>query len=330
VVPLAGLTALALTSAVVAWFLDRAVLKPLAATSRAADRVAVGDHQIVLPDSRVREVAHVNSAFTRMSAALNASLLQQSGLEQERRLFLGAIVHDLRTPLFSLRGYLEGMETGVTDTPEKREHYIAVAKEKADALERLISDLFDYTRLEYLDLVPTREPLDLGALLRHIAEGMRPQAEAKSVELALDGPAAPTVIDGDAHLLTRAVENLLDNALRHTPAGGEIRLGWRREARRAVFSVADTGPGIAPKDLPHLFTALYRGEISRNRRTGGAGLGLTIAQRILAAHGGDLTAENQPTGGARFTGSIADASGGTRSVDRARVASRTPDEPPAG
>nr|MBA2362664.1 hypothetical protein [Chloroflexia bacterium] len=135
---------------------------------------------------------------------------------------------------------------------------------------------------------------------------------------------------GDAHLLTRAVENLLDNALRHTPAGGEIRLGWRREARRAVFSVADTGPGIAPKDVPHLFTALYRGESSRNRRTGGAGLGLTIAQRILTAHGGDLTAENQPTGGARFTGSIADTREGTGSVDRGTVASRAADEPPSG
>jgi signal transduction histidine kinase len=206
--------------------------------------------------------------------------------------------------LFSLRGYLEGMETGVADTPEKRAYYLAVAKEKANALERLITDLFEYTRLEYLDLVPTREPLDLGALLRHTAEGMRPQAETKAVELALDGSPEPMEIEGDGHLLTRAVENLLDNALRHTPAGGVIRLGWHREAQKVVFSVSDTGPGIAPEDLPHLFAALYRGEGSRNRRTGGAGLGLTIAQRILIAHGGDLTAANQPSGGACFTASI--------------------------
>ena len=323
VVPLAGLTTLALTSAVVAWFLDRSVLKPLAATSRAADRVAVGDLHVVLPGSPVREVAQVNSAFTRMSAALSASLHQQSGLEQERRLFLSAIVHDLRTPLFSLRGYLEGMETGVADTPEKRTYYLAVAKEKANALERLIADLFEYTRLEYLDLVPTREPLDLGALLRHTAEGMRPQAETKAVELALDGSPEPMEIEGDGHLLTRAVENLLDNALRHTPAGGVIRLGWHREAQKAVFSVSDTGPGIAPEDLPHLFAALYRGEGSRNRRTGGAGLGLTIAQRILIAHGGDLTAANQPSGGACFTASIP-SSGTVTDVTRSNGATAAP------
>ncbi len=129
-----------------------------------------------------------------------------------------------------------------------------------------------------------------------------------------DDPAEPCPLMGDSHLLARVVENLLDNAVRHTPAGGRIQVRWGCEQATLHFAVADSGPGIAAHDLPHLFTPLYRGETSRNRRTGGAGLGLAIARRILRAHGGDLTAANGPTGGAVFTGTLP-ATAHTPSVD---------------
>jgi signal transduction histidine kinase len=308
--PLAGIAALALVLAAVGWFIDRTVNRPLAATAEAARRVAEGDLDVHLPTSPVREVAEVNEAFVGMSAALRAALAHEANLEQQRRLFIGAVAHDLRTPLFALRGYLDGLGQGLANTPEKSARYIASAQEKASSLERLIADLFEYTRLEYLDQTPRRDPIDLGALLRRLVEGVQPQAETKGVALALAGPgeddaAAGGAVEGDAYQLTRAVENLLDNALRHTPAGGRIEVGWRLEEARAVFTVRDTGPGIAPQDLPHIFTPLYRGENSRNRRTGGAGLGLTTARRIMLAHGGDLAAANAPGSGAIFTGSLA-------------------------
>ncbi|MDQ3493727.1 MAG: HAMP domain-containing histidine kinase [Chloroflexota bacterium] len=252
----------------------------------------------------MREVADLNASFAAMSAELRSSLHHQAAMEQERRLFIGAIVHDLRTPLFSLRGYLEGLEKGLADTPAKRAAYVATAQEKAAALERLISDLFDYTRLEYLDQAPDRQTLDLGALLRRLVAGLQPQADAKRLTLTLDAPSQPCPVEADDHLLTRAVENLLDNALRYTPSGGSVRVTCHGTPETATFSVRDTGPGIPPRDLPHLFTPLYRGESSRNRQTGGAGLGLTIARRILVAHGGNLTAANAPTGGAVFTGTL--------------------------
>jgi signal transduction histidine kinase len=314
-VPVTAIATLLVTLGAIAWFLGRMVLRPLAATSRAARRVAVGDLEVELPPSRVREVAEVGAAFEAMGAALRESLQAQAELEQERRLAIGAVVHDLRTPLFSLRGYLEGLEEGLADTPEKRARYVAVAREKAAALERLVADLFDYTRLEYLEQAPNRQPLDLGALLRRLVDGLQPQAAAKGVALALDCPPEPCVVDGDGHLLARAVENLLDNALRHTPGGGSVRVACHAERGGAAFTVADTGPGIPAQDLPHLFTPLYRGETSRNRRTGGAGLGLTIARRILLAHGGDLTARNGAEGGAVFTGWLP---GPGAQADRAR------------
>jgi signal transduction histidine kinase len=229
---------------------------------------------------------------------------EQAALEDERRMFIGAIAHDLHTPLFVLRGYLQGLENGIATTPQKTASYIAECRNKVDALGRLIADLFAYTKIEYLDQSLQQEPLDPPMLLVRTVAGLQPLAAEKGIVLSAAGPEAPYPIVGDRHLLTRAVENLVDNALRHTPQGGEIRVNWENVSRQFVFRVADTGPGIAAADLPHLFMPLYRGEASRNRQTGGAGLGLAIARRALQIHGGDLTAANRAAGGAVFTATL--------------------------
>ncbi len=322
--PLAALGAVLLVLAIAMWLLGRSVLRPLAAMNRAVDGIAGGDLDVHVPSSAAREVAEVGAALEGMSAALRESLERQAALEAERRrleeerkLFIGAVAHDLRTPLFMLRGYLKGLESGVAATPEKRAHYVAACSAKADALERLIADLFDYTRLEYLELQPERAPLELGALLREAVEGAQPLAGAKGVALALAEPEEPCALVGDGQLLARVVGNLIDNALRHTPAGGRIEVRLWREGSCLIFAVEDSGPGIAAHDLPHVFTPLYRGETSRNRQTGGAGLGLTIARRILRAHGGDLVAANAGAGGALFTATLPAA---TQSSPQAELA----------
>lgn len=286
----------------VSWQMRRSVVRPLEAMGRAARRIAGGNLDFVLPNSRVREIAAVRAAFEAMGDGLRESIGRQAALEDERRFFVGAIAHDLRTPLFTLRGSLVGLEQGLATSPEKAARYVAVCRQKADQLDRLVDDLFSYTKAEYLEQTLRRERLELGPLLTRVVEGMQPRARARGVAIVLDGTEADPAIAGDAHLIERAMENLLDNALRHTPAGGTITIRRETSADRVAFTVADTGPGIAARDLPHLFEPLYRGEASRNRETGGAGLGLAIARRILRAHGGDLTAANGPAGGAEFTG----------------------------
>jgi len=303
-IPLSGFAALLLTLLGVAWFLGRSVLKPLAAMSQAARQIAAGDLDFQIPASQVREVAEVRAAFQVMGDALRGSIERQADLEEERRFFVSAIAHDLRTPLFSLRGYLEGLERGLAISPEKVARYVAVCRQKSDQLDRLVSDLFAYTKAEYLEQTLRRERLELGSVLEQAVDGLQPHARAKGVEVALEGPVDRGVLEGDAHLLERAVENVLDNALRHTPTRGRIAVRCHAEPGRVTFTVADTGPGIASQDLPHLFDPLYRGDASRNPETGGVGLGLTIARRILRAHGGDLVAANGAAGGAEFTGSI--------------------------
>ena len=299
-----GLFALLLTLAGVVWFFASTILKPLTAITKAAHQVAQHDLDFHFPRSYAREVAEAFGSFTMMGEALRTSLFQQAKVEQERRLLISAVAHDLRTPLFSLRGYLEGLALGLANTPEKASRYIEVCQTKAAALERLIADLFSYTQLEYLEQLPAQEPLEIGILIDHVLESLEPQAQSRDITFSVERPSVSCVIQADAHLLTRVFENLLDNALRYAPEGDAIRIHWQCDQQQLLFTITDTGPGIASFDLPHIFTPLYRGDPSRNRRTGGAGLGLSIAQRILRAHGGDLTAANAVCGGAVFTGSL--------------------------
>jgi signal transduction histidine kinase len=288
------------------WFIGRMVLRPLTAMSQAARQIAGGDLDVHVPASRVREVAEVAVAFQAMGEGLRAALERQANLEQERRLFISAIAHDLRTPLFALRGYLEGWAKGLATTPEKAAHYLAVCQEQAAILDRRIASLFAYARLEYLEQAPRRELLDWCLLVQQTVERLRPHADSKGVTLQTAPLDASCMLAGDAQLLTRVLENLLDNAIRYTPRGGNIQVRWQKQMERFCFTVADSGPGIALDDLPHLFAPLYRSESSRNRQTGGAGLGLTIARRILLAHGGDLYVSNGAAGGAEVTGWLLD------------------------
>ncbi len=284
-------------------FVGWAVLKPLRAMSAAARQVGKRDLTFSLPASRVREVNEAMMAFTAMGQELRTALARQVELEQERQFYISAIAHDLNSPIFALRGYLEGLEAGIAATPERAQHYLQVCQAKVSELEHLTADLSAYTQIERLEQTMRHEPLELDALVRDAADGIRPQAEAKGVTLALSPSAgAGCPCRGDRRLLQRALTNVLENAVRYTPTGGAISVAWGSEGEQWRFTVTDGGPGIAPEDLPHLFAPFYRGEASRNRATGGVGLGLAIAQRIMRAHGGALTAANSPHGGAVFTG----------------------------
>jgi signal transduction histidine kinase len=271
-VPAAGLTALLVALAVVAWGLGRLVLRPLAAMSRAAEQIAGGNLDVRLPPSQAREVAEVAAALAGMSAALRAALQRQAALEEERRLFIGAIAHDLHTPLFVLRGYLQGLENGVATTPQKVAAYVAECRARVDALARLIADLFAYTKVEYLDWAPQREPLELGALLRQTMAGLQPLAAQKDLVVTLNGPDAPCPLVGDRHLLAQAVENLVDNALRYTPAGGEIHVSWGAEgaARRAGrgHGAGDRRAGLAAPVHTALPGRILAQSADRGRRAG--------------------------------------------------------------
>jgi signal transduction histidine kinase len=166
-------------------------------------------------------------------------------------------------------------------------------------MERLISDLFELSRLESGSLQLDLMPVNLHELLSEIVGSLAPQAEAHGLRLTLEDASLAGLVRVDPGQLQRVVANLVQNAMRHTPAGGQIVVSAQASDDQVRVQVTDTGEGIATEDLPHVFDRFYRGEKSRARHTGGAGLGLAISKAIVEAHRGRIWAENQPPRGAR-------------------------------
>lgn len=286
--------------------LRKHILKPLEKLGLAARRIGGDDWDVRLPASRIAEIADVRDGFEAMLEGLRSSHRKQAELEEERRFVIAAVAHDLRTPLFALRGYLDGLEQGIAQSPEQMAKYVAVCKEKSVQLDRLVEDLFAFAKLEYTEMETETKTddsrIDLRLVLRKAVEGLGPLARAKEIAVVPALAEEECAVRGDAHLLERAFANLLDNAARHTPVRGSIVVQCRRQGDSIRFAIRDTGPGFGPEELPRAFEPLYRGEQSRNRSTGGAGLGLTISRRILRRHGGELAAGNHPEGGALLSG----------------------------
>ena len=175
------------------------------------------------------------------------------------------------------------MAAGVATAPKKVAHYIAVCREKTAQLDRLVSDLLAVTTLESMSDTMRRERVALDIVADRLATGLRPEALERRVHLVVDLGAGPYEVMGNADWIARALANLLDNALRYTPPAGRIELTMSRDADAAVIRVRDTGPGISPEVLPHVFEPFYRGDAARAPARGGSGLGLSIAQRVLTA-----------------------------------------------
>jgi signal transduction histidine kinase len=291
----AGLAALGAAVAVIVVLLRRWVLRPLARLAADAERIAGGELDVEPLPTRAREVAQVGDALHGMSRGLRDALRTSTAAEHERRFMVTAIAHDLRTPLFTLRGSLEALERGVGDA-----RYLDRAQAKAAHLDRLVSDLFTFSRLEYARDAIAFEEVDVAALARRAAEDAEPIAAARGCVLQVRGVESGLSVRGDADALLRVLTNLLDNAIRH--GRGRVVLGAHRENGAVRLEVADDGPGFAPDDLDHVFEPLFRSDRARApRTTGGTGLGLAIARRLARAHGGDIEAANDPGGGARAT-----------------------------
>ncbi|NEN81357.1 sensor histidine kinase [Paenibacillus elgii] len=279
----------------------RFLLKPLERMSLAARQIAAGDWDVKLPGSRITEISEVRDGFEVMVKGLQQSFRKQAELEEERRFVIAAVAHDLRTPLFALRGYLDGLEQGIAQSPEKITKYLAVCKEKSAQLDRLVEDLFTFTKMDYLEMKLHHKKIDFKHLIQKSIDSLSPLARQKHISIS-NHTTDDCFISGDMHLLERSINNLLDNAVRHTPSYGEIVVQCYTEHDQVKFTIRDTGPGFSSEELQRVFEPLYRGEQSRNRSTGGSGLGLTISQRIIRRHGGELAAGNQSEGGALLTG----------------------------
>ena len=247
------------------------------------------------------EIADLAKTFNEMTALLERTEAEQRESERSRRELIAWVSHDLQTPLTSIRAVIEALADGMIDDPETTERYLATAKRQVESLSSLIDDLFELSRLDAQGLRLSRSHVALADLISDTLENFSAVAQERSIELegAVESGLDPAWID--AERVGRVLDNLVSNALRYTQYGGTVRIAARREEDLIVVEVEDSGPGFNEVELEAMFEPFVRGEVSRSRKTGGAGLGLSIARGFVEAHGGTISAHNSETGGAVFS-----------------------------
>lgn len=281
----------------------RRVTTPLANVMAAADAVAAGDLRVRVPEGG-------NGEFKRLSHSFNQMVTELERSDQQRRNLTADVAHELRTPLHIIQGNLEGILDGVYEaTPE----HINATLDETRHLARLVDDLRTLSLAESGQLPLVRTPVDVQDLLSDVVVSFEGQAEVKGITLQItnyelritgntDADDDTLLIEADAGRLNQVLSNLVVNALRHTPAGGAITLMAQRQDHFARVTVADTGEGIAPEDLPFLFDRFWRGDRARTHSEGvGSGLGLAIARQLVQAHGGQITVQSEVGRGTTFT-----------------------------
>ncbi len=271
----------------------RGLTAPLARLAAATRRISQGEFDHRVPAQGAQEVAELAHAFNDMAAALQEA-------ETLRRNMVADVAHELRTPLSVLQGNLRAILDDVYPL-DKAE--IARLYDQTRLLGRLVHDLRELALADAGQLTLNRHTVDIAALANDTLAAFAPVAEAEQITLHAELPPDLPPLQADATRLKQVLHNLLANALRHTPAGGTVTLRGGTEGNSVWLAVHDTGEGIAPQDLPHVFDRFYRADPARSRATGGAGLGLAIARAIVEAHGGQLTvaSEGVPGRGTTFT-----------------------------
>jgi signal transduction histidine kinase len=276
----------------VSWYFSRRVQRSIASVSDAATQIAAGRYGARVPDPGL------GGEFTTLAATYNTLATRLEATETTRRRMLADLAHEMRTPLATVDAHLEAVEDGVRTLDQET---LGVIRGSTQRLRRLAEDITAVSRAEEGDLAISPQPVEATALAQAAAEGARGLYTAKGLLLEVSLEAAGTVrVDPDR--MAQVLGNLLDNALRHTPREGRVTLSCRRRGRWVEYAVADTGDGVAPQHLPHLFDRFYRADTARARDRGGSGIGLSIAKALVEAHGGTITADSPGPGqGSTFT-----------------------------
>lgn len=289
----------AILASVAGTFLARGIARPLENMDQAAEAVSAGDlTQHVFEGSSVRELQSLGRTFNTMVDNLRQS-------EQVKNAFIADVTHELRTPLTVIKGTVETLEDGALDDLQSRDQLLVSMHQETDRLIRLVNNLLVLTRADAKALQLNIKPLDLEEVARSRCEVLAPLASERQVKLEVVGVDAEEhakfCVLGDADRLSQVLDNLLDNAIRHSPEDATVSVSLHREGGDIKCAVADQGPGIPPEHLPFIFERFYRVEASRDRQSGGSGLGLAIARSLIEVQGGRIAADSEVGQGTTIT-----------------------------
>jgi signal transduction histidine kinase len=304
---LAGALSAGVSLVVARWF-ARGLTQPLRDMAGATRRMEVGDYSVRVHTNSRDEVGQLAVAFNRMSAELE-------NLESSRRDLVANVSHELKTPIAAIRAHLENLADGV-ESPNPQTLQVMLAQ--TERLGRLVEQLLDLSKLESGEVPLHRERVALAPIVSQVVSEIMVARAGRRVAIEPDVDPDVPPVDADAERLHQVLFNLIDNAVRFTPDGGEVRVRAHRHNGSVAVAVADTGTGIPSEHLPRLFERFYRVDSARARGDGGTGIGLAIARSVVEAHGGHIKAESEPGKGSTFTFDLpvaevaADDKGGTR------------------
>jgi len=285
-----GLVAIAF-SLLITFLLSRRILSPVKALTRTARKLGKGDFSQRVEFKGKGEVGELAQAFNSMASDLERA-------EQLRRSMVADAAHELRTPLSNVRGYLEAILDGVKKPDADT---IKTLDQEAALLSRLVDDLQELSLAESGELKLDCRATDIARLIGQTVAAMQPQAATKGISVSTDVPEELPAVNIDSHRIGEVLRNLLENALAHTAKSGTVTVAAREQGGWLEINVTDTGEGIPAADLPNIFERFYRVDKSRTRTTGGSGLGLTIARRLVEMHGGEIKARSEPGKGSCFS-----------------------------
>ncbi|MHC1781746.1 MAG: sensor histidine kinase [Anaerolineaceae bacterium] len=283
------------------YFLSSAISGRIRQLEQAAREINLGKFDVTVPMRGRDELASLAASFNEMAGRLQTAARKQEELDILRRDLIAWTSHDLQTPLASIRAIIEALADGLVEDADITQRYLRTAQKDVQDLSLLIDDLFQMAKMDAGGLTLNREIASLSDLISDTLESFSALAVRKQIKL--DGqvisPVGPICVD--IRYIGRVLDNLVSNALHATSAGGRVRVTASPLQDGVQIDVEDDGEGISPEDLPHIFDQFFRGEQSRSRRSGGAGLGLAIARGIVEAHGGKIWVESRPGNGSRFS-----------------------------
>jgi len=289
---------------IMAFVIFRPTRRRLRSLEDAARALGEGRTDVRADEAGGDEVSALSTTFNKMAADLHARANALAESDRVRRQLLADVSHELMTPLSGIRGYIETLampELTLDDATRRR--YLDIVDEETHKLEAIIGDLLDLARLEGGGDTLEREPVLVDDLFRRVADRHQPSLRERGVTLTTSTAAGTPLIYGDPDRLEQALQNVAANAIRHTPAGGTVSLRAEPDGNRVRITIADSGPGIPPEHLAHVFDRFYKVDAARSMTgaTAGSGLGLSIVRAIVDRHEGQITASNAPGGGAVFT-----------------------------
>jgi signal transduction histidine kinase len=277
------------------WVLSRGVMDDIQTVRDGLRAVGEGRRDVRIRTGGADELAELAESANRMTAQLARREAERDAAEGARRDLVAAVSHDLRTPLTSLRLLAEAIEDEVGDR-ETRRRYLEQMSVHIRSLSGLIEDLFELSRIEAGDIHWSLQQVRIDELVEETVDAMRPQADAKRIAVSASLPADLAPVRANPEKLQRVLFNLIQNAIRHTPADGSVTVMAESREASVEVEVADTGEGLAPEDRERVFEPFYRGGNGAARSGGGTGLGLTICRAIVEAHGGQIWLADSPRG----------------------------------